>query len=69
MSNITLVGSLTYDELPDWLSHADVVLLPLLMNDYTKNMFPMKFFEYLAAGIVVATAILAYAICQRSVVS
>ena len=57
-SNIALVGSLPYEELPDWLSHADVALLPLLMNDYTKNMFPMKFFEYLSAGIpVVATAI------------
>lgn len=57
-SNVFLVGSVPYEELPDWLSHADVALLPLLMNAYTKNMFPMKFFEYLAAGIpVVASAI------------
>jgi glycosyltransferase involved in cell wall biosynthesis len=57
-SNVALVGSVPYEKLPDWLSHADVALLPLLMNDYTKNMFPMKFFEYLAAGIpVVASAI------------
>ena len=57
-SNVFLVGSIPYEELPDWLSHADVALLPLLMNVYTKNMFPMKFFEYLAAGIpVVASAI------------
>ena len=34
----------------------DVVAIPSCMNDYTKSMFPMKFFEYLAAGkVVVAT--------------
>ncbi|MGE4581876.1 MAG: glycosyltransferase, partial [Synechococcus sp.] len=36
----------------------DVALLPLQLNSYTRNMFPMKFFEYLAAAVpVVATAI------------
>ena len=28
----------------------DVALLPNRINNYTKSMFPMKFFEYLAAG-------------------
>ena len=36
----------------------DIGLLPLLINDYTRAMFPMKFFEYLAAGLpVVSTAL------------
>ena len=57
-SNVHWVGPRPYAELPDWLAHADVALLPLQLNSYTRNMFPMKFFEYLAAAVpVVATAI------------
>ena len=57
-SNVHWVGPRPYEELPEWLAHADVALLPLQLNSYTRNMFPMKFFEYLAAGVpVVATAI------------
>jgi glycosyltransferase involved in cell wall biosynthesis len=42
--------------LPDYLRGFDVALLPCPLNDYTRSMFPMKFFEYLAAGVpVVAT--------------
>lgn len=56
--NVHWVGPRPYAELPDWLAHADVALLPLQLNSYTRNMFPMKFFEYLAAAVpVVATAI------------
>ena len=56
--NVHWLGPRPYAELPNWLAHADVALLPLQLNSYTRNMFPMKFFEYLAAGLpVVATAI------------
>ena len=61
-SNVHLVGPQAYDTLPAWLCHGDVALLPLQINGYTRNMFPMKFFEYLSAGLpVVATAIPALA--------
>lgn len=57
-SNVQLVGSVAYSDLPSWLAHADVALLPLQVNGYTRHMFPMKFFEYLSSGLpVVATAI------------
>ncbi len=57
-SNVHLVGAKPYGELPAWLAHCDVTLLPLRHNNYTRHMFPMKFFEYLASGLpVVATAI------------
>ncbi|QBE67804.1 Glycosyltransferase [Synechococcus sp. WH 8101] len=56
--NVHLMGPRPYGDLPDWLAHADLALLPLQMNGYTRHMFPMKFFEYLASGLpVVATAI------------
>ena len=56
--NVHLPGPQPYAELPDWLAHGDVALLPLRLNSYTRNMFPMKFFEYLSAGLpVVASSI------------
>ena len=56
--NVELVGPVAYGDLPSWLAHADVALLPLQVNGYTRHMFPMKFFEYLSSGLpVVATAI------------
>lgn len=56
--NIRLLGPRTYEDLPAVLATFDAAILPVPINDYTKSMFPMKFFEYLAAGVpVVATAI------------
>lgn len=49
-SNIHFLGPKSYDTLPSYLKFFDVALLPNRLNEYTDNMFPMKFFEYLAAG-------------------
>ncbi len=43
-------GSPPYAELPCYLKGWDVTILPNVLNEYTESMFPMKFFEYLAAG-------------------
>lgn len=53
--NVHLLGWRPYDDLPRYLSGFDVALLPQLINDYTRAMFPMKFFEYLAAGLPVVS--------------
>lgn len=54
--NIHLLGPKPYEELPGYLKAMDAVMLPCCLNEYTKSMFPMKFFEYLSAGKqVVAT--------------
>ncbi|MGE4317490.1 MAG: glycosyltransferase [Deferribacterales bacterium] len=50
MPNVYYLGYRPYTELPYYLKYADVAVLPSLINDYTVSMFPMKFFEYLAAG-------------------
>lgn len=56
--NIIMLGGKKYSSLPDYLSSIDVAILPNRINAYTKAMFPMKFFEYLAAGKpVVSTAL------------
>jgi glycosyltransferase involved in cell wall biosynthesis len=56
--NVHLLGPRAYGVLPEYLRGFDVGLLPLAINPYTQAMFPMKFFEYLAAGLpVVATRI------------
>lgn len=53
--NVHLLGWRPYKDLPRYLSGLDVALLPQLINDYTRAMFPMKFFEYLAAGLPVVS--------------
>ena len=55
MSNIHFLGHRSYEELPNLLRGIDVGTLPTLLNDYTRSMFPMKYFEYLAAGVPVAS--------------
>ncbi|WP_043365639.1 glycosyltransferase [Cupriavidus sp. WS] len=48
--NIHLLGARNYQLLPAYLKGLDVAILPSRRNEYTQGMFPMKFFEYLAAG-------------------
>lgn len=56
LPNVYFLGYKTYAELPNYLRGMQVGLLPSLINDYTRGMFPMKYYEYLAAGLpVVAT--------------
>ena len=58
LTNVHFLGTRSYASLPSYMKAFDVGLLPLQLNHYTQAMFPMKFFEYLAAGLpVVATAI------------
>jgi len=50
VSNLHLIGPRPYKSLPSYIKGFDVCLLPNMINEYTINMFPMKFFEYLAAA-------------------
>ena len=54
-ANIHLIGPRDYAVLPDYLRGFDLALLPCPINSYTRSMFPMKFFEYLAAGVPVVS--------------
>ncbi len=56
LANLHLIGPRSYADLPAYMAAFDVALIPAPINAYTRAMFPMKFFEYLAAGApVVAT--------------
>ena len=55
LNNVHFLGHKSYQQLPEYLRGTDVGVLPTLINDYTKSMFPMKYFEYLAAGVPVVS--------------
>jgi glycosyltransferase involved in cell wall biosynthesis len=55
LPNVHLLGARHYDDLPEVLRGADVALVPYAINELTKSVFPMKIFEYLAAGLPVVT--------------
>lgn len=60
--NIHLLGRREYPELPRVLRGADAGVIPYARNELTDSIFPMKVYEYLAAGLpVVATELPAIA--------
>ena len=58
LPNVYYLGPKAYSDLPDYMVCSDVGLLPCVVNQYTANMFPMKFFEYLASGLPVVSTVL-----------
>ncbi len=49
-ANIHYIGGKSYDELPAYLAHWDVALMPFAINAATRFISPTKTPEYLAAG-------------------
>jgi glycosyltransferase involved in cell wall biosynthesis len=58
LPNVHFLGWRPYAQLPNYLRGIDVALLPQRINEYTRAMFPMKYFEYLAAGLPVVATLL-----------
>jgi glycosyltransferase involved in cell wall biosynthesis len=52
-NNVTFPGLVSRRDVPAFLAQLDVGIIPYLINDYTSGVFPMKVFEYLAAGLPV----------------
>jgi glycosyltransferase involved in cell wall biosynthesis len=48
--NVVWVGPVAYGKLPSVVAAFDVCTIPYLENEYTRSCFPLKLFEYLAAG-------------------
>ncbi len=58
LPNVHFLGPKPYGELPHYLKGFQATLLPCPINGYTQSMFPLKFFEYLAAGVPLVTTAL-----------
>lgn len=52
-ANIHLLGGRPRPELPGYLKGMAAALIPYKANELTRNIFPLKLFEYLAAGLPV----------------
>lgn len=50
LPNVRWLGLQPYETLPSVIAAFDVALIPYLDNPYTESVFPLKVFEYLAAG-------------------
>lgn len=55
MKNVYLLGYKSYSEMPLYLNHMNIGILPSLINQYTTSIFPMKFYEYIASGLPVVS--------------
>lgn len=56
--NVYFLGRREHKELPQFIKEFDVCIIPYLITDYTKNVYPTKLNEYLALGKpVVSTAL------------
>lgn len=53
--NIHLLGEKKYEELPQIYETFSVCLIPFLINDVTRNLNPVKIYEYLATGKPIVT--------------
>jgi glycosyltransferase involved in cell wall biosynthesis len=48
--NVYFLGCVTTLELAHYPQHFDVAIMPYVLNDYTKYIYPLKLHEYLASG-------------------
>ncbi|XEC96236.1 glycosyltransferase [Paenibacillus tarimensis] len=53
--NIMLLGSKRYEEIPFYLNHCDIALLPLSDHPANDGRSPMKLYEYAASGLPVVS--------------
>lgn len=53
--NAKLVGSVPFGDLPTYVSHFHCGLVPYVVNDFARGIFPCKVAEYLALGVPVVS--------------
>jgi glycosyltransferase involved in cell wall biosynthesis len=55
-ANVRLVGQQPHERLRDFIASADVLLLPYVLNEYTRSVLPAKIYECLATGRPIVAA-------------
>ena len=55
LPNVTLTGMAEVSELPGYVRAFDVCMIPYLIDDFVRGIYPLKLHEYLAAGKPVVT--------------
>jgi glycosyltransferase involved in cell wall biosynthesis len=50
LNNVHMLGFRPYEQLPSVLRGADAAIVPYLLDGEMRSVFPMKIYEYLAAG-------------------
>jgi glycosyltransferase involved in cell wall biosynthesis len=55
-ANVRWMGAKSYEDIPRYVAAFDVAIIPYLRNAYTQSCFPLKTFEYLAAGKAVVAS-------------
>ena len=58
LPNVHLLGGKPLGALPAYLKGLDVALIPYKLNELSRNIFPLKLYEYLAGGVPVVSAAL-----------
>jgi glycosyltransferase involved in cell wall biosynthesis len=53
LPNVHILGDKPREELPSYLKGLSVALIPYRVCELTRNIFPLKLFEYMAAGLPV----------------
>ena len=53
MPNVHYIGKVEYAELPAWVQHFDLALMPLCRNELKGVSHPNKLYEYSASGVPV----------------
>ena len=54
-AGVMLLGARPSSEVPAYLQHADVLVVPHVIDDFTESLDPIKLYEYLAVGRVVVS--------------
>ncbi len=49
--NVKLLGETSHDDMPALAAHSDVGIAPLVVNDWNRASSPMKYCDYMAAGL------------------
>jgi glycosyltransferase involved in cell wall biosynthesis len=50
LANVHFFGRQKLEDVPAYVKGMDVCLIPYVLNDYTHHIFPLKLYEYMAAG-------------------